>query len=215
MFNVAERIPSAFGVNVALITQVPPAGIVGPLVQVVPAAIGKFAGLVPVNPTAGPVAVPNPVVAPLRSVIAAPAVLLNVTVVAALVVFNCWLPKEPGFGDNVPLATTIVSVSFAWLFVVFGSVTPAGAVIVTVLVDGPVGAAAGILPVSRNVAVPPFCRLTVPVRVTLPVPVAVQLDPADAEQVQDVTTKRAAPGNVSANAELVAASGPLLVTTMV
>src|SRR5882672_3299850 len=215
MFNVAVREPVAFGVNVTLITHVPPAGITAPLVQVVPAAIAKLAALVPVNPTAGPLALASPAAVPLRNVNAAPVVLVNVTVVGALGVFNDWLPNDTGLGENVPLTTAIVSVSFAWLFAVFESVTPAGAVIVTVLVDGPVGAAVGILPVSRNVAVPPFCRLADPARVTLPVPVAVQVDPADVEQVHDVTAKRVAPGNVSDSVVLLAVSGPLLVTTIV
>ena len=49
----------------------------------------------------------------------------------------------------------------------------------------------------------------------IPVPVAVQLDPADAEQLHEVTVNRRAPGRVSVSVAFVTAFGPLFVTTIV
>ena len=63
-----------------------------------------------------------------------------------------------------------------------------------------------------KVALPPLRRVTVPVR-ALPVPVAVQLDPAVAVHVQLPTVSVA--GKLSVTGAPVTALGPALATTMV
>ena len=83
------------------------------------------------------------------------------------------------------VAGTIVSVSVALSLAVFGSVVPAGAATVAVLASVPVADADSVV-TAVNVALPPLASVTVPVR-ALPVPVAVQLDPAVAVHVHEFT----------------------------
>src|SRR5438445_715933 len=103
-----------------------------------------------------------------------------------------------------------VSVSVALLLPGVGSVTPIGAAMVAVLALGPLA----LSPTRRSsvlVAVPPLTRLTEAER--LPLPLAGQLDPAEAAQVQAPTVRLA--GAVSVTVAALTALGPLLVATMV
>lgn len=91
-----------------------------------------------------------------------------------------------------------------------GSLLPAGAAIVAVLISDPV-AADEIVPVTVNVAVPEMPRLTA--AAMLPLPDAGQLDPAVAEHVQLVPVRVA--GNVSVTVAPVITDGPAFVATIV
>src|SRR4029077_9040936 len=102
-----------------------------------------------------------------------------------------------------------VSVSVALLLPGVGSVTPAGAATVAVLAIEPVALPAP-LALTVNVAVPPLSRLTN--TEMLPLPLAGQLEPADAAQVQ--VPKVRPDGAVSVTVAPVTALGPLLVATM-
>ncbi len=88
---------------------------------------------------------------------------------------------------------------------------PAGGVTVPALTRLPV-AAALMLAVTVNVAVPFTGRLTVVLMLPLPL-AAVQLDPADAAHVHVAAVIAA--GKVSVTAALVTELGPLLVTVTV
>src|SRR2546425_20401 len=101
-----------------------------------------------------------------------------------------------------------VLLSVALLFPA-GSFTPAGAVTVAVFTIGlapPVTVA-----VAVNVAVPPASRLMLALR--LPLPLAGQLEPADAAHVQ--VTPETWPGKLSVTVAPVTALGPALLTTIV
>ncbi len=148
-------------------------------------------------------------------------------------------PRRPAAGViDVITGWTIVVVSAAVLFAALVSVVPAGVATVALFVigiDPPSSARAArkavtavvvppsTVPLSVYVAVAPTGRFTVPVRVVMPVPVAVQ-EPALATQDQVLTvvmTGRlpSAPsvtrGSVSVSVAPVTAVGPLLVTTIV
>src|SRR5438552_360628 len=75
----------------------------------------------------------------------------------------------------------MMSVSVALLLAGVGSVTPAGAAMVAVLLMVPLAAPA-MVALTVKVALPPLSRLTD--AAMLPLPLAGQLDPADAAQVQ-------------------------------
>src|SRR5258708_6491446 len=102
-----------------------------------------------------------------------------------------------------------VSVSVAVLLPGVGSVVPAGAVTLAVLVRLPV-AEAEMLAVTVNVAVPPFARLTVVLMSPVPL-VRPQL--AAGAHVQVALLMPA--GSVSVTVAPVTPSGPALLTTMV
>lgn len=102
------------------------------------------------------------------------------------------------------------SESVAELFELFGSVVPAGAVTVAVLMRFPVAPAA-MFAVRLYVAVPPLSRVTV--SLMLPDPDAVQLEPAVAEQVHVAPDN--AGGSVSLTVAPTAVDGPLLEATIV
>src|SRR5438132_9675011 len=104
----------------------------------------------------------------------------------------------------------IVSVSVALLLLGVGSVTPTGAAIVAVLAIEPAALPATVA-LTVNVAVPALSRFTL--AAMLPVPLAGQLDPALAAQVQAPIVKPA--GAVSVTVAPMTALGPLLVATMV
>src|SRR5919197_976470 len=101
-----------------------------------------------------------------------------------------------------------VSLSVALLFPA-GSLRPAGATTDAVFVIVPEPAVT--VPVAVNVAVPPTSRLML--ALTLPLPLAGQLDPPDAAQVH--VTPESCAGNASVTVAPVAAVGPALLTTMV
>ena len=104
-----------------------------------------------------------------------------------------------------------VSVSLAELFPGEGSVEPAGAATVAVLVNVPSVSAATVV-VIVNVALPPFVRLTVVLM--LPVPeVAPQVEPLEARHVQLALVNFA--GSASTTVAPVTALGPLFVTLIV
>src|SRR5712671_208326 len=90
----------------------------------------------------------------------------------------------------------MVSVSVALLLAGVGSVTPAGAATVALTV---------------KVAVPPLSRLTA--AAMLPLPLAGQLEPAEAAQVQAPKVRLA--GALSVTVAAVTALGPLLLATRV
>src|SRR5438874_241361 len=90
-----------------------------------------------------------------------------------------------------------------------GSVTPAGAVTVAVFVIVPELAVT--VAVAVNVAVPPLSRLTLALR--LPLPLAGQLDPAEAAHVQ--VTLESCAGKTSLTVAPTTALGPALVTPIV
>src|SRR5437016_5569800 len=89
-----------------------------------------------------------------------------------------------------------------------GSFTPAGAVTVATLVSVPVPVTVA---VAVKVAVPPTSRLMLAFR--LPLPLAGQLDPADAAHVQVTPVSWA--GNASLTVAPVTALGPALLATIV
>src|SRR5437879_3428513 len=90
-----------------------------------------------------------------------------------------------------------------------GSFSPAGAVTVAVFVIGPEPAVT--VAVAVNVAVPPLSRLMLALR--LPLPLAGQLDPADAAQVQVIPESWA--GKLSVTVAPMTALGPALLATIV
>jgi hypothetical protein len=98
-----------------------------------------------------------------------------------------------------------VSVSVAVLFTPLGSLPPAGAAIVAVLVIDPV-AAAEMVPETVNVAVPAIARLTLALMV--PLPDAGQLEPAVAVHVH--VTPVIVAGNVSVTVAPVITEGPAM-----
>src|SRR5258708_7022607 len=104
----------------------------------------------------------------------------------------------------------MVSVSVALLLAGVGSVTPAGAAMVAVLLMVPLAPPATVA-LTVKVAVPPLSRLTA--AAMLPLPLAGQLEPAEAAQVQAPKVRFA--GAVSVTVAAVTALGPLLVATMV
>src|SRR5260370_445817 len=104
----------------------------------------------------------------------------------------------------------MVSVSVALLLAGVGSVTPAGAAMVAVLLMVP-RAPPGTVALTVKVAVPPLSRLTE--AAMLPLPLAGQLEPAEAAQVQAPKVRFA--GAVSVTVAAVTALGPLLVATVV
>src|SRR5215831_12579375 len=104
----------------------------------------------------------------------------------------------------------MVSVSVALLLPGVGSVTPAGVAILAVLAIEPVALPATVA-LTVKVAVPPLSRLTL--AEMLPLPLAGQLDPALAAQVQLPMVSPA--GAVSVTVAPVTALGPLLVATIV
>src|SRR4051794_37079542 len=108
------------------------------------------------------------------------------------------------------LQLTIVSVSVAELSARFGSVTPAGAVTEAVFASDPEMLVASEA-VAEKVTCPPAASVT---RVSIvPAPEPGQLEPTEAEQVQD--TPVTAAGNGSCTRALVTVLGPALLTTMV
>ena len=106
----------------------------------------------------------------------------------------------------VDVMTVLLSVA---LLLPAGSLVPAGAVIVAVFVIVPEPAVT--VAVAVNVAVPPLRRLTKALR--LPLPLAGQLEPADAAQVQ-VTALNCA-GKTSLTVAPTTALGPALLATIV
>src|ERR1700687_2522359 len=104
----------------------------------------------------------------------------------------------------------MVSVSVALLLAGVGSVTPAGAAMVAVLLMVPLAPPATVA-LTVKVAVPPLSRLTE--AAMLPLPLAGQLEPAEAAQVQAPKVRFA--GAVSVTVAAVTALGPLLVATRV
>ncbi len=88
--------------------------------------------------------------------------------------------------------------------------TPPGAAIVAVLASDP-DAVPDSVALSTKVALPPDSRLTV--ALMLPEPVAGQVEPADAVQVQDAPVSAA--GTTSVTVAPIAAPGPALVATIV
>ena len=112
------------------------------------------------------------------------------------------MPRS-GWGANV-------SVSVALLLKRLGSVTPAGGATLAVLERVPVAPAATV-PESVYVAVPPTARLTV--SLMLPAPLALQLDPGDAEQVQVAPSSEL--GRTSVTVAPATPSGPASETTIV
>ena len=104
--------------------------------------------------------------------------------------------------------SVIVSLSVAELLAVGESVTPAGAVTVATFVIVPVPVTVA---VAVNVAVPPASRLTA--ALMLPLPLAGQLDPADAAQVQ--APPESCAGKLSVTVAPVTALGPALLATIV
>lgn len=118
--------------------------------------------------------------------------------------------SEPNAG--IAGAVMIVSVSTAVLLVRFGSVVVTGAVTVAVLDTLPV-AAADTVAVAVKVALPPFNRFTVPLKVVPLPPPATQLEPPVAEHVQLKLLNPA--DKVSVTAAPTTALGPPLETTMV
>jgi hypothetical protein len=103
-----------------------------------------------------------------------------------------------------------VSLSVALLLPATGSVVPPGAVTVAVLLRVPVAPEA-IVALTVKVAVPPTSSVTL--LLMLPLPLAGQLDPAEALQVQATPVRLA--GKVSPTVAPVATLGPLLVTVTV
>ena len=95
-----------------------------------------------------------------------------------------------------------VSVSVALLLAGAGSVTPAGAATVAVLINEPVAPAA-IVQLAVYVTLPPLGRPTV--LLILPEPDAVQVPPPDPAHVHEQVS---AAGNVSATVEPGALLGP-------
>ena len=108
-------------------------------------------------------------------------------------------------------AGAIASLSVALLFAVSGSVTPAGAMTLAVLVRVPVALEERI-PVAVNVAVPPTARFTVVAMLPLPL-AAAQLEPAEAVQVQAIPVRLA--GKVSTTDAPVTGLGPAFETVIV
>src|ERR671931_1554714 len=106
----------------------------------------------------------------------------------------------------VGVITVLLSVA---LLLPGGSFRPAGAVTEAVFVIVPEPAVT--VPVAVKVAVPPTSRLML--ALMLPLPLAGQLDPADAAQVH--VTLDSCAGNASVTVAPVAAVGPALLTTMV
>jgi hypothetical protein len=105
----------------------------------------------------------------------------------------------------------MLSVSVALLLAGFGSVTKPAVATVAVLTNDPVALTASAV-CAVKVATPLTASVTVPVRV-LPLPPNVQLEPAEATQVQLFTVKDS--GKVSVTGAVLTAPGPLLPTTMV
>src|SRR2546427_779315 len=105
------------------------------------------------------------------------------------------------------MVDTMVVLSVALLFPA-GSFTPAGAVTVATLVIVPVPVTVA---VAVNVAVPPASRSTAALR--LPLPLAGQLEPADAAHVQ--VTPETWAGKLSVTVAPLATSGPALLATIV
>src|SRR5262245_48355983 len=103
-----------------------------------------------------------------------------------------------------------VSVSVALLLAGLGSVTPPGAAMAAVLLMLPAAAREAVV-FTVKVAVPVASRLTM--ALMFPVPLAGQVDPAEAVQVQ-VTLVRSA-GKVSVTAAPITGLGPALPATMV
>src|SRR5438105_472679 len=103
-----------------------------------------------------------------------------------------------------------VSVSVALLLPGVGSVTPTGAAMVAVLAIAPLALPATVA-LTVKVAVPPLRRLTEAER--LPLPLAGQLDPAEAAQVQAPTVRLA--GAVSVTVAALTALRLLLFATLV
>src|SRR3954451_2842113 len=102
-----------------------------------------------------------------------------------------------------------VSLSVAELLPGVGSVTPAGAATVAVLVSVPV-AAAEMVQLAVEVALPPLGRLAV--SLMFPEPEAVQVPPPAPTHVQVQVSEA---GKVSATVVPVALLGPALLATMV
>src|SRR5437660_241022 len=104
----------------------------------------------------------------------------------------------------------MVSVSVGLLLCGVGSVTPAGAAMVAVLLMVPLAAPATVA-LTVKVTLPPRSEER---RVAMvPLPLAGQLEPAEAAQVQAPKVRLA--GAVSVTVAAVTALGPLLVATMV
>src|SRR5262245_34913261 len=119
--------------------------------------------------------------------------------------------RSPVFRTNTSASATIVVESVALLLPATGSVVPAGAVTVAVLVSVPVAVAATV-PVAVKVADDPAARFTVVAM--LPVPDgAPQLAPGPALHVQ--LTPPRSPGKLSATVAPVTPDGPALVTVIV
>jgi hypothetical protein len=96
------------------------------------------------------------------------------------------------------------------LFAGVGSGTDAGVAMVAVFTSGE-GVPAASVPVAVKVAVPPASRVTD--AATLPLPLAGQVDPAEAEQVQPTPVSPA--GKLSFTVAPVTATGPLFVAERV
>src|SRR6267378_8190713 len=105
----------------------------------------------------------------------------------------------------VGVMTVLLSVA---LLLPAGSFTPAGAVTVAVFVIVPVPVTVA---VAVNVAVPPLSRLTLALR--FPLPLAGQLDPADAAHVH--VTPLSCAGKLSVTVAPTTALGPALLATIV
>ena len=103
-----------------------------------------------------------------------------------------------------------VSVSVAVLLARLGSVTPAGGAMVAVLTMEPVALPATVAS-TVNVAVPPLSKFTL--AEMLPLPLAGQLEPTLATQLQALNVRAA--GAVSATVAPTTALGPPFVATTV
>src|SRR2546425_621249 len=147
------------------------------------------------------------------SVTVAPATALGPALLATIVYVSVapWLTAvTPSVFEIARSAVGVITVllSVAELFPA-GSFVPAGAVTVATFVIVPVPVTVA---VAVKVAVPPASRSTTALR--LPLPLAGQLDPADAAQVH--VTPDTCPGKTSVTvAPVAAASGPKLLTTIV
>lgn len=177
------------------------------------------ATLVPAALAVAPVQVTPP---PVIVTAVAPVRLTPVTVTGTFVEPDAGRAAEVGVIDEI-LTKFVVSV--AVLLAVLESVTPAGGVTVTTfdieLVPASTiaaGASADRLPRNVYVALPPAGSVIVPVRVELPIPVAVHEPPVVVEQVQLLTDSSVTgpiAGNVSDSVAFGTVCVPLLVTTTV
>src|SRR5439155_1715119 len=144
---------------------------------------------------------------------------LTVSVSVALLFSGVGSVTPAGAATLAVLAIVPVASPAMLAFTVKVTLPPEGSVGMTIpapcisatVVFGTVGHTAPLLALPVNVAVPPLSRFTL--AAMLPLPLAGQLDPALAAQVQAPIVRPA--GAVSVTVAPVTALGPLLVVTMV